>query len=103
MNNMRNALKVVGAVLAVIAMCAPLMFLPVEDTQTAALGYAGVTVTVPPTVVVATTIPGLETTTTTTEVALDLSRLHFFDPETDASLLAEDEPEKKKKPEAKKK
>ncbi len=39
----------------------------------------------------------------TTEVALDLSRLHFFDPETDASLLAEDEPEKKKKPEAKKK
>ena len=70
MNNMRNALKVVGAVLAVIAMCAPLMFLPVEDTQTAALGYAGVTVTVPPTVVVATTIPGLETTTTTTEVAV---------------------------------
>jgi poly-gamma-glutamate capsule biosynthesis protein CapA/YwtB (metallophosphatase superfamily) len=69
MNDMRNALKVVGAVLAVIAMCAPLMFLPVEDTQTAALGYAGVTVTVPPTVVVATTIPGLETTTTTTEVA----------------------------------
>ncbi len=31
------------------------------------LGYAGVTLTVPPTVVVATTIPGLETTTTTTE------------------------------------
>ena len=33
----------------------------------------------------------------TTEVALDLSRLHFFDPDTDASLLVEDEPEKKKK------
>ena len=67
MNDMRNALKAVGAVLAVIALCAPLMFLPSEDTQPAALGYAGVTVTVPPTVVVATTIPGLETTTTTTE------------------------------------
>lgn len=67
MSGMRNALKAVGAVLAVIALCAPLMFLPVEDTQPAALGAAGVTVTVPPTVVVATTIPGLETTTTTTE------------------------------------
>lgn len=67
MGDMRNALKAVGAVLAVIALCAPLMFLPVDDTQPAALGAAGVTVTVPPTVVVATTIPGLETTTTTTE------------------------------------
>ena len=70
MSDMRNALKVVGAVLAVIALCAPLMFLPAEDTQPAVLGYAGVTVTVPPTVVVATTIPGLETTTTTTEKPL---------------------------------
>jgi poly-gamma-glutamate synthesis protein (capsule biosynthesis protein) len=64
---MRNALKALGAVLAVIALCAPLMFLPAEDTQPAVLGHAGVTVTVPPTVVVAATIPGLETTTTTTE------------------------------------
>lgn len=63
---MRNALKAVGALIAVVALCAPLMFLPAEDTQPAALKYAGVTVTVPPTVVVATTIPGLETTTTTT-------------------------------------
>ena len=70
MNGMRNALKAVGAVLAVVALCAPLMFLPVEDTQQAALGYAGVTVTVPPTVVVATTIPGLETTTTATEATV---------------------------------
>jgi poly-gamma-glutamate capsule biosynthesis protein CapA/YwtB (metallophosphatase superfamily) len=67
MCDMRNALKALGAGLAVIALCAPLMFLPVEDTQPAILGFAAVTVTVPPTVVVATTIPGLETTTTTTE------------------------------------
>jgi poly-gamma-glutamate capsule biosynthesis protein CapA/YwtB (metallophosphatase superfamily) len=60
-----QSLKAVGAIVAVVALCAPLMFLPVEDTQPAALGYAGVTITVPPTVVVATTIPGLETTTTT--------------------------------------
>ena len=66
MTNMRNALKALGAALAVVALCAPLMLLPSEDTQPV-LGYAGVTVTVPPTVVVATTIPGLETTTTTTE------------------------------------
>lgn len=65
---MRNALKAVGAIIAVIALCAPLMFLPSEDTQPASPGYATVTVTVPPTVVVATTIPGLETTTTTTTV-----------------------------------
>jgi poly-gamma-glutamate capsule biosynthesis protein CapA/YwtB (metallophosphatase superfamily) len=66
MTNMRNALKALGAVLAVVALCAPLMLLPGEDTQPV-LGYAGVTLTVPPTVVVATTIPGLVTTTTTTE------------------------------------
>ncbi len=63
---MRNALKACGAILAVIALCAPMMFLPAEDTQPSAFGYAGVTITVPPTVVVPTTIPGLETTTTTT-------------------------------------
>jgi hypothetical protein len=65
---MRNALKAVGAIIAVIALCAPLMFLPAEDTQPATPGHATVTITVPPTVVVATTIPGLETTTTTTTV-----------------------------------
>ena len=32
-----------------------------------------------------------------TEVALDLDRLHFFDPDTDAALLVEDAPEAKKK------
>jgi poly-gamma-glutamate capsule biosynthesis protein CapA/YwtB (metallophosphatase superfamily) len=65
--DMRNALKALGAILAVIALCAPLMFLPADDTWPGTPGYAAVTVTVPPTVVVATTIPGLETTTTTTE------------------------------------
>jgi hypothetical protein len=67
MTAMRNALKALGAILAVVAMCAPLMFLPGEDSQTASAGSAYVTATVPPTVVVAATIPGLETTTTTTE------------------------------------
>jgi poly-gamma-glutamate capsule biosynthesis protein CapA/YwtB (metallophosphatase superfamily) len=66
MTNMRNALKAVGAVLAVVALCAPLILLPSEDTEPL-LGFSGVTITVPPTVVVATTIPGFETTTTTTE------------------------------------
>jgi poly-gamma-glutamate synthesis protein (capsule biosynthesis protein) len=65
---MRNALKALGAVLAVIALCTPLMLLPGEQARPASAGNAGVTLTVPPTVVVATTIPGLETTTTTTEV-----------------------------------
>jgi poly-gamma-glutamate capsule biosynthesis protein CapA/YwtB (metallophosphatase superfamily) len=69
---MRNALKAVGAIIAVIALCAPLMFLPEEDTQPVTPGYATVTITVPPTVVVATTIPGLETTTTTTTVPTDV-------------------------------
>jgi poly-gamma-glutamate synthesis protein (capsule biosynthesis protein) len=68
MARMRNALKALGAVLAIVALCAPLIFWPVEDVRPSALGLQGVTVTVPATVVVATTIPGLETTTTTTEV-----------------------------------
>ena len=72
---MRNALKAVGAIIAVIALCAPLMFLPEEDTQPATPGYASVTITVPPTVVVATTIPGLETTTTTTTVPTEVPPL----------------------------
>jgi multiple sugar transport system ATP-binding protein len=38
-----------------------------------------------------------------TEVVLDLDRLHFFDPETDASLLVEPASEKKKKPSSKEK
>jgi multiple sugar transport system ATP-binding protein len=32
-----------------------------------------------------------------TEIALDLDRLHFFDPDSDAALLAEEAPKKKKK------
>ena len=67
MTNMRNALKALGAVLAVVALCAPLMFLPGEDTQPALVGDAGVTLTVPTTVMVPATIPGLETTTSSTE------------------------------------
>jgi poly-gamma-glutamate capsule biosynthesis protein CapA/YwtB (metallophosphatase superfamily) len=66
MTTMRNALKALGAVVAVVVLCAPLMLMPNDEPQPV-LGYAGVTITVPPTVVVPTTIPGLETTTTTTE------------------------------------
>jgi len=33
----------------------------------------------------------------TTGVALDLDRLHFFNPDTDAALLAEPAPKAKKK------
>jgi poly-gamma-glutamate capsule biosynthesis protein CapA/YwtB (metallophosphatase superfamily) len=72
----RNALKAIGAVLAVIALCSPLMFWPAEDAQTRSteLAQATVTVTVAPTVVVTTTLPPGETTTTsTTEVSAEPS------------------------------
>jgi poly-gamma-glutamate capsule biosynthesis protein CapA/YwtB (metallophosphatase superfamily) len=57
----RDALKAVGAALAVIALCTPLIFWPVDEAQPTSLDLAEVTV--PPTVVVPTTTP--ETTTTT--------------------------------------
>jgi poly-gamma-glutamate capsule biosynthesis protein CapA/YwtB (metallophosphatase superfamily) len=57
----RDALKAVGAALAVIALCTPLIFWPVDEAQPTSLDLAQVTV--PPTVVVPTTTP--ETTTTT--------------------------------------
>lgn len=66
---MRNALKAVGAALAVIALCAPLIFWPVDEAQPTALDISEVTATVPPTVVVGTTEKPPETTTTTTEAS----------------------------------
>ncbi len=60
---MRDGLKAVGAALAVIALCTPLIFWPVDEAQPTSLDLAHVTATVPPTVVVPTTAP--ETTTTT--------------------------------------
>jgi poly-gamma-glutamate capsule biosynthesis protein CapA/YwtB (metallophosphatase superfamily) len=62
----RNVLKGVGAALAVIALCGPLIFWPADEAQPAALDLSRVTVTVPPVVVVAADLPGLQTTTTTT-------------------------------------
>lgn len=62
---MRDALKAVGAALAVIALCTPLIFWPAEEAQPTALDLAQVTATVPPTVVVPTTASASETTTTT--------------------------------------
>lgn len=63
----RNALKAVGAALAVIALCTPLIFWPVDEAQPSGLDLSAVTATVPQTVVVGTTTAP-ETTTTTTEV-----------------------------------
>ncbi len=74
-----KALKAVGAALAVIALCLPLMFLPPEDAQTAAKGLSEVTVTVPPTVMVATTSTTTDysgeptSTTTTTEPVIRIT------------------------------
>ncbi len=65
----RNALKFVGAALAVILFCSPLIFWPADDGQTAATELSQATVTVPPTVLYPTTLPPDQTTTTTTEVS----------------------------------
>lgn len=63
---MRNVLKGLGAAVAVIALCGPLIFWPADEARPAALDVSQVTVTVPPVVVVAANIPGSPTTTTTT-------------------------------------
>lgn len=67
----RNTLKAVGAALAVIALCAPLIFWPSGEAQPAARQISEVTVTVPPVVVMATTLPDSETTTTTTKAPVE--------------------------------
>jgi len=68
----RNALKAIGAALAVIAFCAPLIFWPADDAGTTPTELAQATVTVPPVVMVATTLaPGETTTTSTTEVVAE--------------------------------
>ena len=62
----RNALKAIGAAIAVIALCSPLIFWPADDAQTSATELSQATVTVPPTVIVTTTLPPSKTTTTNT-------------------------------------
>jgi len=61
----RNALKAVAAVLAVVAFCAPFIFWTSEDAQPSAPELAGVTLTVPPVVTVEADL-GASTTTTAT-------------------------------------
>lgn len=65
MRALRNAWKAVAALLAVVALCAPLMLWSGEGATSVA-DRAAATVTVPPTVVVPTTGSAAETTTTTT-------------------------------------
>lgn len=64
----RNALKILGAALAVIILCSPVIFWPADEGRTAGTELAQVTLTVPPTVLFTTTLPPDQTTTTTTEV-----------------------------------
>ncbi|MCL5735881.1 MAG: CapA family protein [Actinobacteria bacterium] len=61
---MQKMLKALGAALAVIALCAPLIFSAVGEVQSGAVEASTATVTVPATVVVPTTLPPSQTTTT---------------------------------------
>lgn len=65
----RNALKALGTAIAVLALCAPLILWPAEDPRSSLAGAPGVTLTVPATVIVSTTLSPSQTTTTTTEPA----------------------------------
>jgi poly-gamma-glutamate capsule biosynthesis protein CapA/YwtB (metallophosphatase superfamily) len=67
----RNAFKGLGAAVAVVALCGPLIFWPADEAQPAALDLSQVTVTVPPIVVVATSLPDSQTTTSTTEASVE--------------------------------
>jgi hypothetical protein len=60
----QKTLKGIGAALAIIALCAPLIFWPAEEAQTGGLHSSTATVTVPVTVVVPTTVDPSATTTT---------------------------------------
>ncbi len=65
---MWNVLKAIAALLAVLALCVPLILWSAEEGATSALDPSSATLTVPPTVVVATTGAADATTTTTTQV-----------------------------------
>jgi poly-gamma-glutamate capsule biosynthesis protein CapA/YwtB (metallophosphatase superfamily) len=94
----RNALKAVGAALAVILLCSPLMFWPADDGQTADTELSQATVTVPPTVLYPTTLqPGEATTTealagrtsttTTTEAPISITIAAVGDVLPHASII----------------
>ncbi len=60
----QKTLKALGAVVAVLALCAPLIFLPVDPGQPGDVLGSTATVTVPATVIVPTTASPSQTTTT---------------------------------------
>ena len=60
----QKTLKALGAALAVIALCAPLIFLPIDMVEPSGLLASTATVTVPATVVVPTTVAPSQVTTT---------------------------------------
>ncbi|GEM_PF-838875 len=64
---MRNAAKALGTLVAILALCAPLILWPGEDPQSSLARSSGVTLTIPATVVVPTTLASAQTTTTTTQ------------------------------------
>lgn len=70
---MRNTLRAIAAVLAVLAFCAPFMFWASDDAQPQARDLAEVTLTVPPVVTVQTTLSPAETTTTTATTTTTVS------------------------------
>jgi hypothetical protein len=57
--------RVVGVLVVIVALCAPLIFWSADDGVTSDLHSSTATVTVPVTVVVPTTLPASQTTTTT--------------------------------------
>lgn len=84
----RNVLKAVGAALAVIALCAPLIFWPSDGTSTPPTELSQATITVPPVGMVATTLPPDETTTTTTAVEQPTSTTTTTEPPVEITIAA---------------
>jgi poly-gamma-glutamate capsule biosynthesis protein CapA/YwtB (metallophosphatase superfamily) len=84
----RNALKAVGAALAVIALCGPLIFWPVDDAGTTPTELYQATVTVPPVAVVATTLAPGETTSTTKVAAEPTSTTTTTEPPISITIAA---------------
>jgi poly-gamma-glutamate capsule biosynthesis protein CapA/YwtB (metallophosphatase superfamily) len=71
----RNALKAIAALLAVLALCAPLILWSADEGATTAMDPSSATLTVPPTVVVSTTGSADDTTTTTARPETEESTL----------------------------
>ncbi len=87
---MRHVFKVVGVALAVIALCSPLIFWQAEDAQTGStqLSEGTVTITVTPTVVVTTTLPPGQTTSTTKASLEPTSTTSTTEPPIEVTIAA---------------